>query len=120
MSAHDELIELERDAWKALATSGEAAAEFYERVLADEVLMLLPGGLVIDDRAAVIDSMRGAPWDAYELSDERVLTLGDDGAVVAYRATASRAGSDYTALFASTYVRARGAWRLALHQQTPV
>src|SRR5690606_11573268 len=66
------------------------------------------------------DSMRGAPWDAYELSDERVLTLGDDGAVVAYRATASRAGSDYTALFASTYVRARGAWRLALHQQPPV
>lgn len=120
MSVHDDLIELERDAWKALATSGEAAAEFYGRVLADEVLMLLPGGMVIDDRATVIDSMRGAPWDSFELSDERVLALGDDSAVVAYRATASRGGSDYTALFNSTYVRVDGAWRLALHQQTPV
>jgi hypothetical protein len=116
----DELMQLERDAWKALSTSGEAAADFYGRVLHDDVLMLLPGGLVIDDRAAVIDSMQGAPWDSYELSDERVLALGHDSAVVAYRATASRGGTGYTALFASTYVRVDGSWRLAVHQQTPV
>jgi hypothetical protein len=114
-----ELIQWERDAWKALSTSGDAAADFYERVLHDDVLMLLPGGLVIDDRAAVIDSMRGAPWDSYELSDERVVPLGDDSAIVAYRATANRGGTDYTALFASTYVRVDGSWRLAVHQQTP-
>lgn len=120
MSAQDDLIDLERDAWKALSTSGEAAADFYGRVLADDVLMLLPGGMVIDDRGAVIDSMGGAPWDSFELSDERVLTLGEDSAVVAYRATASRGGTEYTALFASTYVRVGGAWRLALHQQTPI
>jgi hypothetical protein len=120
MFPHDELIELERSAWQALSTSGEAAAAFYEEVLAEQVLMLLPGGLVIDDRAQVIDSMRGAPWTSFELADERVLDLGDGSAVVAYRATATRGDQDYAALLNSTYVREGDAWRLALHQQTPI
>jgi hypothetical protein len=64
--------------------------------------------------------MRGAPWDGVELADERVLELDDRTAVVAYRATATRVGQGYEALFNSTYVREGGAWRLALHQQTPV
>lgn len=51
MSTHTDLVEMERSAWRALASSGEDAAAYYERVLADRVLMLLPGGLVIDDRA---------------------------------------------------------------------
>ena len=82
--------------------------------------MLLPGGMVIDSRAEVINSMRGAPWTSFELSDERVVDLGASSAVVAYRATARRGDDEYTALFTSTYVRDGDAWRLALHQQTPV
>ena len=75
---------------------------------------------MIDDRQGVVDSMRGDPWDGFELSDERVLALDSNAAVVAYRATARRSGSVYTALFSSTYARDRGAWRLVLHQQTPL
>ena len=120
MSTREDLLMLERAAWLALSTDGEAAARHYEVQLADEVLMLLPGGLVVDDRRAVIDSMRGAPWDAFEITDERVLELGDQTAVVAYRATAQRGDQEYEALFNSTYVRRSGGWRLALHQQTPV
>jgi hypothetical protein len=101
MSTRDDLLELERDAWRARSTDGEAAATYYERMLAEKVLMLLPGGLV-------------------ELSDEHVLELDDRTAVVAYRARAKRSNQGYEALFNSTYVRANGAWRLALHQQTPV
>lgn len=100
--------------------SGEAAASFYEEVLADEVLMLFPGGAVIDDRNDVIASMSGPPWQSFETSDERVLCLSDSAAVVAYRATAVRDGDEYTALFNSTYVHDGEAWRLTLHQQTPV
>jgi hypothetical protein len=33
---------------------------------------------------------------------------------------ATREGTDYEAVFNSTYVREDGGWRLALHQQTPV
>ena len=117
---HAELIDLEHEAWKALTTGGAAATAFYERVLAGEVLMLLPGGLVIDDRAEVIASMGGDPWSSFSLSDERVIELTDDSAVVAYRASAHRGGVEYRALFNSTYVREADGWRLRLHQQTPI
>ena len=120
MATADEIIALERAAWEALSTSGEAATAFYGERLADRVLMLLPGDLVIDDRDAVVQSMGGAPWDAYSLSDEQVVEVGPDAAVVAYRGKARRGGHDYAALFSSTYVREDGAWRLAVHQQTPV
>ncbi len=120
MDAHEALLDLERAAWRALATSGQAAVAFYGDLLADDVLMLLPGGLVIDDRQQVVDSMSGASWDSFELADERVVDLTADSAVVAYRATARRGESDYEALFNSTYVRDHGSWKLAVHQQTPI
>ncbi len=121
MSTAEELLRLEREGWHALSTSGEAAESFYAENLASEVLMLLPGGIVLDDREAVVESMGGSPWISFELSDERVLELVDGSVVVAYRATAYREGGErYTALFNSTYVREDSAWRLAFHQQTPV
>ena len=58
MDPHDALVDLERAAWRALS-SDDAAATFYGDVLAGEVLVLLPGGLVIDDRDLVIESMGG-------------------------------------------------------------
>jgi hypothetical protein len=120
MAADDELLALEHEAWEALTSDG-SSQEFYETVLADRILVLMPGGLVIDDRERMLESMKGATWDSFELVDERVLPLTDDCAVVAYRATARRGTDDpYTALFNSTYVRERGQWRLAVHQQTPI
>ncbi len=120
MSKQDDLLEIERLSWRALSTDGSTAAAHYDEVLASDVLMLLPGGLLIDDRATVIDSMRGAPWDDFDLTDERVLDLDDKSSVVAYRAKARRGDQHYEALFSSTYVHQDGAWKLALHQQTPV
>jgi hypothetical protein len=114
----DELADLERESWKALVTDG-AASPFYDRVLAKDVLMLMPGGMVIDDRQTVVDAMKGAPWSSYELGTMHVFALGDDSAVVWYSATAVRGDHTYKALFNSTYVRESGEWRLALHQQTP-
>jgi hypothetical protein len=113
-------LDLEHAAWEALSTSGEAATAFYGEVLADEVLMVLPGGLVVDDRDQALGSMGGEPWDWFELSDERVVDLADLGAVVAYRGRARRGRTDYEALFTSTYVRHGDRWRLVVHQQTPV
>ncbi len=121
VNATEELLQLEREGWEALSTSGEAAGRFYAENLAADVLVLLPGGMVLDDRGEVIESMRGSPWTSFKLSDERVLELVEGSAVVAYRGTAHREGAEpYTALFNSTYVREDSAWRLAVHQQTPI
>jgi hypothetical protein len=113
-------LDLERAGWSALARGGPAAAAFYEEVLAAEVLMILPGDLVIDDRRRAVTSMAGPGWDSYAMTDERVVVLDERCAAVSYRATASRSGDDYDARFTSTYVRDGDAWRLRLHQQTPV
>lgn len=38
MDRHETLLDLERAAWRALSSDGDAAAEFYREVLADDVL----------------------------------------------------------------------------------
>ena len=119
MDARDELIALENDGWEALSTDGAAATAFYGRVLDDAVVMLLPGGMRLDDRDAILQSMGGAPWTSYELEDPEVVALGADGAVVVYGVRAVRDGAEYSALVSSAYARRDGAWRLAFHQQTP-
>ena len=73
MTARDDLLQLEREGWRALSSDGDAAARYYELHLAETVLMLLPGGLVIDQPQMVIDSMSGPPWDGFDIMDERVL-----------------------------------------------
>jgi hypothetical protein len=120
MSVDDELIDLEERGWQALAADPRTATEFYERVLDDEVVMLLPGGLRLTERATVVASMGGAPWASYHLEGPQVLALGDAAAVVSYGVVAQREGAaPYSALISSTYVRRDDGWRLAVHQQTP-
>ena len=115
-----ELTAIEEAAWRALSTSGDAAAEYYAHRLASDVLVLLPGGMVVDDRDQVIASMGGAPWTSFHLSDVRALPLGDDGAILAYHVDARRGDDEYEALLTSTFRKEGGEWRLTVHQQTPV
>ena len=67
MKRHNDLLELERAAWEALCAGGDAAVAYYDKVLAKDVLMLFPGGMVIDDREQVVDSIRGAKWTAFDI-----------------------------------------------------
>lgn len=114
------LVSLEEQGWEALSSTAERAARFYGEVLDRDVVMLLPGGMVLDDRSAIVKSMSGRPWSSYRMHDVRVLWLTDDTAVVAYGVDAERAGSPpYSALMSSTYVRREDGWKLAFHQQTP-
>lgn len=112
-------IELERQGWEALATDGEAARAFYDRVLDRQVSMLLPGGMTLDDRGVIVESMSGQPWDRYALEDVRLLEPTPDTAVVTYGVVAERGGQEYSALMSSVYVRRLDGWRLVFHQQTP-
>jgi hypothetical protein len=82
--------------------------------------MLLPGGMVLEDRAAIVQSMSGQPWSSFELEDLRLLQPTADTAVVTYRVVAQREGTpEYSALMSSVHVRRATGWKLAFHQQTP-
>lgn len=121
MASSDELIALEKRGWEALARSGEAAANFYRDVLDDDIAMVFPGGMTILDRDAVIASMGGEPWSSFDLSDVHVLMPVADVGIVTYRSTSQRGDQPpYVALITSVYTRRGDAWRLTLHQQTPV
>jgi hypothetical protein len=118
MDTSDELIELENRGWQALSTDG-AAGTFYGEILDEEPIMLLPGGMVLTDRAEMVDAMSGQPWASFRLEDPRVRMLTDDSGIVAYGVVAQRSdGPEYTALMSSVYVRRPAGWRLAFHQQT--
>ncbi|UUT35152.1 hypothetical protein [Microbacterium elymi] len=67
-------------------------------------------------------TQRCAPWRTYEIADERLITLGDDHAILVYTGRAYRDEDEpaFIALMSSVYTRREGSWRLALYQQTPV
>ena len=116
----DHLIGLEEDGWRALSSGAPAARDFYDRVLADEVVMVFPGNTRITDRGTILESMSGRPWASFQLDDVQVLPLGADAAIVVYHALAQREGSaPYRALISSGYRRSDGEWRLSFYQQTP-
>jgi hypothetical protein len=115
------LIDLETRSWEALAVGGEECTTFYDEILDAEPVILMPGGLVLRDRATVVKSMGGPPWTDYRLEEMSVIELSPDAAVITYGAVARRNGQarPYSAFMSSIYVRRYDGWKLAMHQQTP-
>lgn len=102
---------LERDFWLG-------GADVYRERLTDEALMVFPG--LVLTRAETIDAIASGPrWTSVSLDDRRVVPLTADAVALVYRASGSRDGATYSAEVSSVYVRRDGAWKLALHQQSP-
>lgn len=114
----DELVALERRGWDAL--SGSQGADYYGRVLSADAMMAFPFGVI--DRAQALEAIAAAPpWTSYDITDPRVVRLGEDAAVVVYRVIARREGRPaLTAVVSSTFTRRDADWLLAFHQQSPV
>jgi hypothetical protein len=111
------VVDLERRGWEALSSSH--GAEFYAEVMSDEGLMVFPG-MVLTKQESIAVIREAARWSSYRLEDVRVLPVGDQGAIVFYRAVADRAGRPtYDAMMTSVYVLRAGTWKLILHQQSP-
>ena len=114
------LLDFERQGWAAL--SNGTGDQFYGRVMTEDALMIMANGQVMT-RAEVIGALAGAPaWSSFDLSDERLVKTGDDGAALIYTGSATRDPNSpaFVAAMASTYVRVDGEWKLALYVQTPV
>jgi hypothetical protein len=111
----NEIEELERRGWEALC--GPDGATFYDELMADGGLMILPG-LTLDKGATIRALASAAPWSWFRLEDVRTAEAGDT-AVVTYLATSQRAGeAEYHARMSSVYARLSGRWRLVFHQQS--
>jgi ketosteroid isomerase-like protein len=111
------LIELERRLWRAAGDRDRYADD-----LADDAVHVLPGWGVAD-REEVLGGVADAdPWADFAIDEPQVIRLDDGAAALVYTATAHREGGpEYAAAITSVYRRDDdGAWRLVVHQQTPL
>ena len=116
MKREQELWELEEEFWRG-------DADFYERTLAQNALMVFPAPIGIMDRAAAVDSIRSVPrWQSVSFGDKHLLSAGQGAVVLAYSVQADRGGDDssYAARCSSVYTHGDDGWRLVLHQQAPL
>jgi hypothetical protein len=115
----NDLLQLEHSGWKSLCDG--TGAEFYGGLMTADAVMVLAHGQALD-RDAVVASLGGAPaWNDYNISDERLIQLSDQGAILIYTGRGHRDGEEpFVALMSSVYVRDRDRWKLVLYQQTPV
>ena len=113
MDLKSKLLEIEHQ----LADGG---GDDYELHLDERAVVIVPGQAL--DKRATVEAMRAsAGWSELALEDVALLELSDDSAALTYRFDGRR-GEDfsYSALMSSVYVRRPDAWRLVLHQQTPL
>lgn len=110
------------DIWPLEQSLWLGGAETYETALAPECVMIFPEPTGVLDRASVIAALMGAPrWRSVEMTGRRVSRPNPTTVILVYRAEAVRdAGPAYAALCSSAYVRREGAWRIVMHQQTPI
>lgn len=119
------LVELETGGWQALV-DGTARAYWRERLSPDATVVVPGGGLArsvaVGDEA--LDRITGATWAWFQLRSPRITRVADGAAAVTYRLVARRDfDAEYRAVVTSTWVADPAdpaAWRLVLHQQTPV
>ena len=115
-----ELVELERQYWQALKDRNYDAAL---RMTDDPVIVVGAQGVGKMDKKSIVAMMQNAPdkLEAFELDDVKVRMLGDNVAVVAYKAheelTVNGEPVTLDVNDSSTWVRRRGRWVCALHTE---
>ena len=119
LTGEQDLIELERQGWAALAADAETATAFYRELLAPDAVMLFPGGLRLHGRETILATMDAPPWESHALTEVAVTRPSDEVGVVSYVVGAVRGGKPYAALVSSHYLKTDGGWRLYFHQHTP-
>ena len=110
-------LALEEQVWQA-QVSGDAAAE--REVLPRDFLGVTSGGFA--DLERHLDELADGPITAwYSLSQARLLRLGEDAALLSYRADARAPGAEVEERFyiTSLWQRREGRWWNTFSQDTP-
>ena len=111
-----QLIHQEREGWDAICR-GDGGTYYHHAMTADAV-MIVPGSVI--ERGAIMVALQGSTWDGYEMSEHRVVRLGDRAATLVYRVRAQRGEQVFERRLATTYLYIEGRWRVAVHQQTRI
>ena len=112
-----ELTEAERRVWQALL-DGDPDAD--AAALSDDFLGVYPTGF--SDKAGHVAQLTAGPTVAdYQISDGRIMRLGDDYVLFAYRADYRRPGdADMQVMYISSIWKRRGdGWINVFSQDTP-
>lgn len=113
------LLAIENCGWHAL-TEG-TGSDFYDALMADDCVMVLAGGTVLERDEVLISMAAAEPWARYDIRNPEVIELGTDTAALVYRVSAMRPGEDtFRAINTSTYRLVRGHPKLVLYQQTHI
>jgi Domain of unknown function (DUF4440) len=119
MNRNQELTEIERTLWRN-------DAEIYGRTFLPDALLIFSEVGRIDLESALNairgENAAGHHWAEVIFADVRSLTILEDVALLSYVATARwNYKEDVEKVLCTTlYVKRDGAWRVAVHQQTPV
>jgi hypothetical protein len=73
-------------------------------------------------RAAILEALEGVPAADVQMTDVRVLSVGEDTVLLTYRSrrVATRESSESNSLRSSIWSRADGSWQMIFHQGTLV
>ena len=119
MSDEKILLDLEDRMWRA---NREGDGGFYAEVLRDDAMVVSRYGTATKDQIVPGISANRNPYLRTDLSDQQVIMVTADSALVTYRAdvTALIEGAEqqFSVLATSVYARGDDGWRSVFHQQS--
>jgi uncharacterized protein (TIGR02246 family) len=119
MSVAETLTELEERMWRA---NREGDGAFYAGLVRDDALVVSRYGVMGKDQIVAGIQANRNPYVKTELSEFRVVELGEDSALITYRAQVvalvNGSETELSVYATSVYVREGDSWRNAFHQQS--
>lgn len=111
----DRLFDLEEGFW-------EGDAEFYRLNADEKCLVAFPGMVDVLDNEALAGTVKDDDrWKDVAFSAEKLFCPTPTVAVIAYEATARKAGGEpQRSSVTSGYIERDGKWKLAWHHHTPL
>ncbi len=107
------LWEIEKQLWTG-------PADDYDKLMAENCVMVFPLPAGILSREAIIETVKMAPrWDDVELDSVSEVQSSESTVTLAYVGRGLKGSDTYEAYCSSTYVCTDGDWRIVQHQQTP-
>jgi hypothetical protein len=107
-----ELLKIEKGFWFE-------GAEYYNRHIADGAVFVFPG-MRLGKENGVAAADQGARWDHLDLTDEKLIEVTENVAVLTYHAKDQREGQPhYTGNITTVYRLENSEPKMIFHQHTP-